>query len=222
MSTMTRHLSTRTTILAALTIGLCLGCGAPTESASRSPATTVPNPDPARCEERLVVTDDDSIEMDTEFVASADRLTIRFQVSNHRDTDIYFANRPNSTIGSANLVPRSDGVVEISRRKYTTTDCPALLYAPPPRPDTVRVSPHQTIEEEFEVPVPFVGNHPLLGDDYDYLAPMPPRPYRVAFCIGVVPTTVDQPRQREHSNLYDAMDFDYERQVNICSPVHTV
>lgn len=222
MSTMIRHLSTRTPILVGLAVGLCLGCGVPPESTSRPVTTTVPNPDPAKCEERVVITQDDSIEMDTEFIASADQLTIRFHVTNHRDDDIYFANRPNSTTGSANLVPRSDGVVEISRRQYWAPECPVLLYAPPPRPDTVRVRPHQTVTEEFDVPVPFVGSHPLLGDDDDYLAPMPPRPYRAVFCIGVVPTVVDQPRQQEHSNLYEAMDFDFDKQVNVCSPAHIV
>ncbi|MEU4811794.1 hypothetical protein AB0H20_21535 [Nocardia fluminea] len=170
----------------------------------------------------MVVTSDDSVEMTTEFVVSADRLTIRFQVTNHRDTDIYLASRANSTIGSANLVPRSDGVVEISHRKYTAPECPVLLYAPPPRPPTLRVQPNQTVTEEFHVPVPFVGNHPLLADEDDFLAPMPPRPYRTVFCIGVVPPAVDQPHQQKHSHLYEAMDFDFDKQVNICGPVHTV
>ncbi|MFD3706145.1 hypothetical protein ACFWUP_23650 [Nocardia sp. NPDC058658] len=114
--------------------------------------------------------------MATEFMVSPDRLTIGFQVTNLRDNDVYFANRANSTIGPANLVPRSDGVVEISRRKYTTPQCPVLMYAPPPLPATLRVQPGQTVNEEFDVPVPFVGNHPLLADDDEFLAPMPPRP----------------------------------------------
>ncbi|MFF2087889.1 hypothetical protein ACFVVM_29265 [Nocardia sp. NPDC058176] len=209
-------------MLILLVVGLCMGCGGPTESMGRPVVTTVPNPDPAECEESIVVTQDDDIEMDTEFVTGADRLSVRFQVTNHRDTDIYFANGANSTIGSANLVPRSDGVVEISRRKYTAPECPVLLYAPPPRPDTLRVGPGQTVTEEFDVPVPFVGNHPLLADGDDFLASMPPRPYRTVFCIGVVPPVVDEPQQRKHSNLYEAMDFDFDEQVNICSPVHTV
>lgn len=219
---MIRRSSTCTPLLGALVVGLCLACGGPTASTSRPVTTTVPNPDPAQCEESLVVTSDDSVEMTTEFIVSPDRLTIRFEVTNHRDTDIYFAHRANSTIGSANVVPRSDGVVEISRRKYTAPECPVLLYAPPPLPATFRVQPNQTVNEEFEVPLPFAGNHPLLADDDDFLAPMPTRPYRTVFCTGLVPPAVDQPRQQQHSNLYEAKDFDFDKQVNICGPVQAV
>ncbi|MEU4649444.1 hypothetical protein [Nocardia fluminea] len=218
---MIRHSSTCTPLLAALVVGLCMACGCPTVSTSRSVTTTVSNPDPAKCEESLVVTSDDSVEMTTEFVVSPDRLTIRFQVTNHRDTDIYFANRANSTIGSANLVPRSDGVVEISRREYTAPECPVLLYAPPPLPATLRVQPNQMVNEKLDVPLPFAGNHPLLADD-DLLAPMPTRPYRTVFCTGLVPPAVDQPRQQQPSNLYEATDFDFDKQVNICGPVQAV
>ncbi|MFD3705793.1 hypothetical protein ACFWUP_21855 [Nocardia sp. NPDC058658] len=219
---MIRHLSTRTTMLATLVVSLCVGCGGATESTSRPVTTTVPNPAPAMCEERVVVTKDDSIQMDTEFVAKADRLIIRFQLTNHRDADIYFANRANSTTGPANLVPRSDGIVEISRRKYTTPECPVLNAAPPPLPPTLRVQPGQTVADEFDVPLPLVGNHPIFGHADYYLTPMPARPYRAVFCVGVVPPIVDQPHQQKHSNLYEATDFDFSMQVNICGQVHTV
>ncbi|QLY29149.1 hypothetical protein H0264_28180 [Nocardia huaxiensis] len=150
------------------------------------------------------MTQDDTIGLEADFRTSGADLIVRYSVTNHRAEAVFAAERGNA--GAYNLVPRSDKVIEISRRNYAVGgQCPVLVYEVPAPPTVARIEPGESLAREFAVPIPFQINHPYrltVGDGH--LSALPDRPYPVVFCIGVGPSEISG------------------TQTNFCSPVHTV
>ncbi|MFD0366341.1 hypothetical protein ACFQZZ_33330 [Nocardia sp. GCM10030253] len=211
----------------ALVAATCAGCGTPDTAPTIT--TQVPNPSPASCESSTVVTQDSSVELAADFDTAPDRLVIRYRVTNHRRDPLFLADRVRTSRlppeQAYNLVPRSDQVVEISRRFYPIGQCPIAASRPPDPPEMVRVDPGATYGSEFTVAVPFEVEHPMTSEAARFLAPMPPRPYPVVFCVGAVPTQRPNPspdRGDTTHPLYSPHGFQFEAQTTFCTPVHMV
>ncbi|WP_194813868.1 hypothetical protein [Nocardia sp. XZ_19_385] len=226
MSTIGRRGRIGTAVLAAAVL-VGAGCAGDADPAASPVTTEIPNPHPAECESATVVSHNAGLELDAEFVTGTDALVIRFRVTNHRREPLYLADRVQTSeldpSRAYNLVPRSDQIIEISRRYYPAGYCPAEAPFTPPRPEVIRLEPGEILTQEFSVALPFAVSHPYVGAA-QFLTPMPARPYRVVFCIGAVPSKIPdpQPTSQGARPVYQAKDFDYRAQTTVCSPLQVV
>lgn len=224
---MTRAMYTRRIriTLAAALVGLVNACGAPDPSdRTESTVADAPRADPYLCEARPVAADDPSIELDTTFDSTGNRIVVAYRLTNHRSEAVYVVARVPDADGKGGaqghyVVPRSDGIVEISKRLIRSVDCPKLRYMAPPEPDLLRIDPGATFAEEFTVSLPLTTIHPYQPLDPGDLAPMPSRPGHIFFCVGLMrsKTTTPQLTERDGEQRYDYRDLDFDAQTHLCS-----
>ncbi|MFE6923790.1 hypothetical protein ACFVAV_22385 [Nocardia sp. NPDC057663] len=164
------------------------------------------------------------MKLDTTFDLRGDRIVVGYRLTNHRSEAVYVAVRVPDADGDRGvqghyIVPRSDGIVEISKRFFRPADCPKLLYIPPPTPASLRIDPGATFAEEFNVSLPLTTIHPYEPLDPGDLAPMPSRPGHIVFCVGLMRsmTTTPEPTERDGEQRYDYRDLDFKAQTHLCS-----
>ncbi|MFD3509307.1 hypothetical protein [Nocardia sp. NPDC058666] len=145
-------------------------------------------------------------------------------MTNRRSEPLYVAARipdPDGGYGVPQhyVIPRSDGVVEISKRFFRVVDCPVLRARPVPVATFLRVEPGATLTEQFPVALPLTTIHPEGPLNNGELAPMPARPDRIVFCVGLVPPVPADPKpfEEDGEQRYGYRDFDTDAQTHLCS-----
>lgn len=206
-------------VLLASSLLILTGCAEEhPESATRFPAISSISPRPttsneiqwcepaqAQWDERLALTVD--IEQ------SPTELTIHYSATNNRPSPVYAINRIQQDTGSASprerhfVVPRSDGVVEISQRTfiYQSPNCIVPRLMPLPLPLASRIEPGSTLSDTVHVRLPLRVQHPEGPSATEYLPPLAGPPYSVSFCLGFSSTAGPNPLDVGGETLYSEL-----------------
>ncbi|MGW5440216.1 hypothetical protein [Nocardia asteroides] len=159
-------------------------------------------PAPAQWDEKLGLTVD--------FAKTSTDLIIRYAATNNRTNPVYAINRIQQDTGTAAprerhfVVPRTDGVVEISQREflYRSPNCVVPRSMPLPPPLASRIEPGSTLNGIIQVPLPLRVIHPEGPPAMEYLPPLTASPGPISFCLGFSSTADSAPRDIDDEALY--------------------
>jgi len=162
-------------------------------------------PAPAQWDERLGLTVD--------ITKTPTELIIRYTATNNRTSPVYAINRIQQDTGSAAprerhfVVPRTDGVVEISQRQflYRSPNCLVPRSIPLPPPLATRIEPGSTLTDRIHVPLPLRVVHPEGPSATENLPPLTGPPYSISFCLGFSSTAGPAPRDVDGGSLYTGL-----------------
>lgn len=156
---------------------------------------------------------DDQLEFTIDLEATRTELTIHYSVVNHHPTTVFAINRIQQDTGSASprerhfVVPRADGVVEISQRAfvYRSPNCVVPRSVPLPLPLGKAVASGSTLRDTVHVALPLHIQHPEGPSAAQHLAQLLGRPYTVSFCLGISPTAATDPVDIDGETLYSGL-----------------
>ncbi|MGW6729936.1 hypothetical protein ACWF9G_28895 [Nocardia sp. NPDC055029] len=145
-----------------------------------------------------------------DFEETPTELTIHYTATNNRPSPVYAINRIQQDTDSAAprerhfVVPRSDGVVEISQRKfiYRSPNCIVPRSMPRPPPLASRIEPGSTLSDTVHVQLPLRVQHPEGPSATEYLPSLARPPYSVSFCLGFSSTAGPDPVEVDGEALY--------------------
>lgn len=153
---------------------------------------------------------DERLGLTVDFEKSPTELTVHYTATNNRPSPVYAINRIQQDTDSAPprerhfVVPRSDGVVEISQRKfiYRLPNCIVPRAMPLPPPLASRIEPGSTLTGTVRVRLPLQVLHPEGPSATEYLPPLAGPPYSVSFCLGFSSTAGPNPVDVDGEALY--------------------
>ncbi|MEV6219589.1 hypothetical protein [Nocardia sp. NPDC051833] len=159
-------------------------------------------PAPAQWDEKLGLTVD--------FAIAPTELIIHYTATNNRTSTAYVLNRIQQDTGAATprerhfVVPRTDGVVEISQRAllYRSPNCLVPRSMPLPPPLASRIEPESTLTDTIHVPLPLRVIHQEGPSATEHLPPLTAPPYLISFCLGFSSTADPDPRDIDGEPLY--------------------
>lgn len=159
-------------------------------------------PAPAQWDQKLGLTVD--------FTTTPTELIIHYTATNNRTSTAYVLNRIQQDTGAATprerhyVVPRTDGVVEISQRAllYRSPNCVIPRSMPLPPPLASRVEPGSTLTDTIHVPLPLHVIHPEGPSATEHLPPLTTPPHPISFCLGFGSTADPDPRDLDGEPLY--------------------
>ncbi|MFE7719135.1 hypothetical protein ACFU44_08820 [Nocardia rhizosphaerihabitans] len=182
-------------------------------STSPQPPATSTNEDRNQWCEPAQAQWDERLGLTVDFEKTQTELTIHYTATNNRPSPVFAINRIQQDTDSALprerhfVVPRSDGVVEISQRKfiYRSPNCIVPRSMPLPPPLASRIDPGSELSGTIRVRLPLHVLHPEGPSATEYLPHLPVPPYSVSFCLGFSSTAGPNPVDVDGEALYSEL-----------------